>query len=46
MKTNANAFYVLNGNNVVDFKESSKAENVCEFLERINKGHQTIPSPF
>ena len=35
MKANANAFYALNGNNVIDFKESSKARDVCEFLERI-----------
>ena len=35
MKANANAFYALNGNSVIDFKESSKAKDVCEFLERI-----------
>ena len=37
MKANANAFYALNGNSVIDFKESSKAKDVCEFLERIKK---------
>jgi transposase len=35
MKANANAFYALNGNSVIDFKESSKAKDVSEFLERI-----------
>jgi putative transposase len=35
MKANANAFYALNGNSVIDFKESYKAKDVCEFLEGI-----------
>ena len=41
IKANAFAFYSINGNNLIDFKESSKAESVCEFLEKIveeNKG--------
>jgi len=35
MKANAFAFYSINGNNIIDFMESSKAENVCEFLVKI-----------
>jgi putative transposase len=41
IKANAFAFYSLNGNNIIEFKDSSKAESVCEFLEKIveeNKG--------
>ena len=41
LKANAFAFYSLNGNNIIEFKDSSKAENVCDFLEKIveeNKG--------
>lgn len=35
IKANAFAFYSINGRNFIDFMESSKAENVCEFLEKI-----------
>ena len=35
IKANAFAFYSINGRNLIDFMESSKAENVCEFLEKI-----------
>ena len=35
IKANAFAFYSINGNNLIDFMESSKAENVCEFLVKI-----------
>jgi transposase len=35
IKANAFAFYSINGNNLIDFRESSKAENVCEFLAKI-----------
>jgi putative transposase len=41
IKANAFAFYSINGNNLIDFKDCSNAENVCEFLEKIveeNKG--------
>lgn len=41
IKANAFASYSINGNNLIDFKESSKAESICEFLEEIaeeNKG--------
>jgi putative transposase len=35
IKANAFAFYSINGNNLIDFKESSKTESICEFLEKI-----------
>lgn len=35
IKANAFAFYSINGNNVIDFKDNSKAESICEFLEKI-----------
>lgn len=35
IKANAFAFYSLNGNSFIDFMEDSKAENVCEFLQKI-----------
>lgn len=35
LKANTFAFYSINGNNFTDFMESSKAENVCEFLVKI-----------
>jgi putative transposase len=41
IKANAFAFYSINGNNLIEFKDSSKAESVCQFLEKIveeNKG--------
>ena len=37
IKANVFAFYSINGSNLIDFMESSKAENVCEFLEKIVK---------
>ena len=43
MKANANAFYALNGKSVIDFKESSKAKDVCEFLERIKEENKYDP---
>ena len=45
IKANAFAFYSINGRNLIDFMESSKAENVCEFLEKIveqNSGKRII----
>ncbi len=45
IKANAFAFYSINGNNLIDFMENSKAESVCEFLEKIveeNKGKRII----
>ena len=43
MKANANAFYALNGKSVIDFKESLKAKDVCEFLERIREKNNYDP---
>jgi transposase len=40
VKSNAFAFYSINGSNFIDFMESSKAENVCEFLEKIVECNQ------
>lgn len=37
MKAKANGFYALNGKSIIDFKESSKAKDVCEFLERVKE---------
>jgi putative transposase len=34
-RANSFGFYALNGNSVIDFKERSKKENVCEFLDHI-----------
>ncbi len=35
IKANTFGFYAINGKNAIDFKESSKKECVCEFLEKI-----------
>lgn len=35
LRANSFGFYALNGNSVIDFKERSKKENVCEFLDEI-----------
>lgn len=43
IKANANAFYAINGNSVIDFKEGSKAKDVCEFLERIKEENEYYP---
>lgn len=43
MKANANGFYAINGNSVIDFKEGSKAKDVCEFLERIKEVNEYDP---
>ena len=45
IKANAFAFYSINGSNFIDFMESSKAENVYEFLIKIveqNPGKRII----
>ena len=45
IKANAFAFYSINGSNLIDFMGSSKAEDVCEFLEKIveqNPGKRII----
>lgn len=35
LRANAFGFYALNGNSVIDFKQNSKKEMVCEFLTKI-----------
>ena len=35
LKANSFGFYALNGNSVIDFKERSKKEYVCEFFNEI-----------
>jgi len=36
-RSNTFGFYAINGASVVDFKEDSKKESVCEFLEKIRE---------
>jgi len=40
IKANAFAFYSINGNNIIDFKESSKAENDVNFLKNSKRKHR------
>lgn len=45
MKANTFGFYPINGIPVIDFKEHSKKEDVCEFLRKIresNPGKQIV----
>jgi len=45
MKANTFGFYPINGTPVIDFKEHSKKEDVCEFLRKIresNPGKQIV----
>ena len=35
LRANSFGFYALNGNSVIDFKEHSRKEDVCEFLKEI-----------
>jgi len=37
MRANTFGFYAINGESLVDFKENSKKESVCEFLEKIRE---------
>ncbi len=37
LRLNTFGFYALNGKSVIDFKERSRKEDVCEFLEFIRK---------
>ncbi len=37
LRANTFGFYAINGESVVDFKDNSKKESVCEFLEKIRK---------
>ena len=48
IKANAFAFYSINGKNIIEFMDGSKAENVCEFLVKIveqNPGKRIILIP-
>ncbi len=35
LKANSFGFYALNGNSVIDFKQHSKKEDVCDFFKEI-----------
>ena len=35
LRANTFGFYALNGNSVIDFKENSKKESICEFFDEI-----------
>ncbi len=35
LRANTFGFYALNGTSVIDFKQNSKKESVCEFLTRV-----------
>ena len=37
IRANTFGFYPLNGNSVIDFKENSKQESVCEFFELVRE---------
>jgi len=41
MKANANGFYAINGKSVIDFTDSCKAKDVCEFLEKIKEENKS-----
>lgn len=41
LRANSFGFYALNGNSVIDFKEHSKKEDVCEFLKEIKLKNPT-----
>ncbi len=43
LKANTFGFYAINGNSVVDFKEHSKKEAVCEFLEKVREENPDKP---
>lgn len=43
IKANTFGFYTINGENVLDFKENSKKECVCEFLEKIRDENPDKP---
>ncbi|MCJ7443304.1 MAG: IS630 family transposase, partial [Methanotrichaceae archaeon] len=45
LRSNTFGFYTLNGTSVIDFKEHSKKEGVCDFLKRIrsaNPDHEIV----
>jgi hypothetical protein len=39
LRANSFGFYALNGNSVIEFKERSTKENVCDFLLSIRKSN-------
>ena len=41
LRANSFGFYALNGNSVIDFKEHSRKEDVCEFLKEIRSKNTT-----
>jgi len=43
LKANTFGFYAINGKSVIDFKEHSKKEDVCEFLEKIREENPCKP---
>jgi len=43
LKASTFAFYAINGESIVDFKEHSKKEAVCEFLEKIREENSFKP---
>lgn len=43
IKANSFGFYAINGNSVLDFKENSKKECVCEFLVKIRNANPDDP---
>ncbi|MHC1567562.1 MAG: transposase [Candidatus Syntropharchaeia archaeon] len=45
MRANAFGFYAINGESVIDFKENSKKESVCEFLGKIREKMTLVYMP-
>ncbi len=43
LKANTFGFYAISGNSIIDFKENSKKEAVCEFLKKIRKKNPDKP---
>jgi transposase len=43
LKANTFGFYAINGNSLIDFKDNSKKESVCEFLEKIRANNPDKP---
>jgi len=43
MRANTFGFYAINGESILDFKENSRKESVCEFLERIRERNPDKP---
>jgi len=43
IRANTFGFYAINGESVINFKENSKKESVCEFLEKIRTKNPEKP---